>query len=226
MYASVNLEAIKEWPQSRRPLILVPYRNRAAHLAQFLPHMRRILPEAHIWVLEQSDDGRRFNRGALLNAGVKLGIEKGYDHFILHDVDLLPRPALRQYYLAFPKKPIHIGWSWTDKYNYARFFGGIVSLSARDVRRSGGFPNGMWGWGGEDDALRDRILRAGLTILRPDERGPAVMRSLAHEQASGPALNPHKHARDYSTWNMVQFDVLKDTQRTGSNTRYLQLQVK
>lgn len=209
----MRVDEISAWPKSPRPLVLVPYRNRAEHLAQFLPHMRRVLPEATIWILEQSDDGRRFNRGALLNAGVKLALQEGYSHFIFHDVDLLPRPAMRPFYLAFPKQPIHIGWAWTDKYNYGRFFGGIVSMSERDLKKTGGFPNKMWGWGGEDDALRDRVVRAGLTIVRPVERGPAFMRSLAHEQAKGAQLNPHKHYHDRGTYRDIDFTVLKTLAR-------------
>ena len=61
--------------------IIVPYRdlhptqNRARHLQQFVPHMKKILSKLvsknaisdyHIYIIEQSDDGRKFNRGTSL----------------------------------------------------------------------------------------------------------------------------------------------------------------
>lgn len=43
----------------------------------------------HIFVIEQSLDQRKFNRGKLLNAGFDMA-RNDYDVFIFHDVDLLP----------------------------------------------------------------------------------------------------------------------------------------
>lgn len=43
----------------------------------------------HIFIIEQSADGRKFNRGKLLNAGFDIA-RNDYDVFIFHDVDLLP----------------------------------------------------------------------------------------------------------------------------------------
>ncbi|GMF12157.1 unnamed protein product [Phytophthora lilii] len=43
----------------------------------------------HIFILEQSLDGRKFNRGKLLNAGFDMA-RNDYDVYIFHDVDLLP----------------------------------------------------------------------------------------------------------------------------------------
>ena len=42
-----------------------------------------------IFILQQSP-GLRFNRGALLNAGMLLLSGSQYDHFCFHDVDTLP----------------------------------------------------------------------------------------------------------------------------------------
>jgi hypothetical protein len=65
--------------------IIVPYRDihasqkRAAHLAKFIPHMNAFLgklvqqgrvSDYHIYIVEQSDDKRKFNRGKLLNIGL------------------------------------------------------------------------------------------------------------------------------------------------------------
>lgn len=96
--------------------IIVPFRDihaaqkRAAHLKQFVPHMDKFLTQLckngtvsdyHIYIVEQSDDGRKFNRGKLLNigfdcaknhtakvvsaSGAKIQPPK-HDVFIFHDV--------------------------------------------------------------------------------------------------------------------------------------------
>jgi len=64
--------------------IIVPFRdlhveqNRAAHLAQYHPHMtdflwkQRGIEDFKVFIVEQSDDKRKFNRGKLLNIGFDL----------------------------------------------------------------------------------------------------------------------------------------------------------
>lgn len=66
--------------------IIVPYRNRPDHLAQFIPHMNKYLPDAKIVIVEQSDD-KPFNRGKLLNVGF---LETDSEFICCHDVDHLP----------------------------------------------------------------------------------------------------------------------------------------
>ena len=47
--------------------------------------------EYKIYVITQAQDGKKFNRGALLNIGYKLAMEENdWDCLVLHDVDLLP----------------------------------------------------------------------------------------------------------------------------------------
>jgi hypothetical protein len=100
--------------------IIVPFRDlhssqqRAAHLTKFVPHMHTFLGELqkrgkisdyHIYIVEQSDDGRKFNRGKLLNIGFDMARKSGRNHdvFIFHDVDLLPQKDLGEWYAKFPK---------------------------------------------------------------------------------------------------------------------------
>ena len=118
--------------------IIVPYRdihvaqNRAKHLQKFIPHMhsflqkqldKRTLVDYHIYIIEQSDDGRKFNRGKLLNIGFDIarnnkcrgGSDSGsvnHNIFIFHDVDLLPGDDLGSEYTKFPKVPLHIARVW------------------------------------------------------------------------------------------------------------------
>lgn len=115
--------------------IIVPYRDlhpaqhRAAHLAKFVPHMVKFLTKLknlgsvsdfHVYVVEQSADDRKFNRGKLLNIGFDLARHKfssrKHDVFIFHDVDLLPQDDLGPWYAKFPANPIHIARVW-DRYS-------------------------------------------------------------------------------------------------------------
>jgi len=148
----------------------VPYRDlhkeqkRAQHLAQFCPHMVEFLgkqtaiSEFQVFIVEQSDDNRKFNRGKLLNIGFDIARNHStaFDVFVYHDVDLLPGDDLGPYYATFPTTPIHIARCWDRYSNNPKYFGGIVSFSAKDMRAINGFPNTFWGWGGEDDEMQVR----------------------------------------------------------------------
>ena len=41
------------------------------------------------------------------------------------------------------------------------FFGGLVIFTAEQFRRVNGFGTQYWGWGREDDNMRERLVRAG-----------------------------------------------------------------
>ena len=120
-----------------------------------------------IYIIEQSDDEKKFNRGKLLNIGFQLAIKDGCTILITHDVDLLPNAELLPYYATYPKCPIHIANVWKDKYSYPEFIGGIFSLTPKLVKETNGFPNNFWGWGGEDDALYDRLAKVTDKICIP-----------------------------------------------------------
>jgi hypothetical protein len=126
----------------------------------------------HIYIVEQSDDGRKFNRGKLLNIGFdlarknkcRLDAQVHHDVFIFHDVDLLPGTGtgLERSYTQFPNVPIHIARVWERYSNNPKYFGGIVSFSSSDMKRINGYPNTFWGWGGEDDEMQKRCERLGI----------------------------------------------------------------
>lgn len=67
---------------------------------------------SHIYVIEQSNDGRKFNRGKLLNIGFNIALKDGCEVFVFHDVDLIPDPTLVPYYSNRPKNPMHIARVW------------------------------------------------------------------------------------------------------------------
>jgi N-terminal region of glycosyl transferase group 7/WW domain len=133
--------------------VIVPYRDlhpaqhRAAHLARFVPHMVKFLTKLknlgsvsdfHVYVVEQSADGRKFNRGKLLNIGFDLARHKfssrKHDVFIFHDVDLLPQDDLGKWYAKFPANPIHIARVWDRYSNNPKY---VVRCVCVRVKRSG-----------------------------------------------------------------------------------------
>lgn len=172
MYNPLDISEVKEFEQGV-PTILVPFREqieqkRGEQLKRFLSHIHRYHPDWKVIVIEQSNDNRKFNRGALLNIGAKLAKT---DYVIFHDVDLLPLMKIAPYYTAIPESPIHIGKAWTSKYDSPTFLGGVLSMSIQDIEKTNGFPNNFWGWGGEDDVLRNRIKGKKLKVYQPTLRG-------------------------------------------------------
>ena len=152
-----------------RVAIIVPFRDlhveqqRSAHLKRFVEYMSKYMEAAFIpfkiFIVEQSDDKLKFNRGKLLNIGYVLAREEQYDTFIFHDVDLLPSLNLVTSYRIQPKdkSPLHIARVWNRYNNNPKYFGGIVSFSTEQFALINGFPNNFWGWGGEDDEMMNRV---------------------------------------------------------------------
>jgi len=159
---------LEQRPRARKVGIIVPFRDnhaeqkRAEHLGKFVPHMARFLATAcedhRVYVIEQSDDTRKFNRGQLLNVGATLAVRDGCDSLIFHDVDLLPSDDLGAAYSVLPldDKPLHIARVWDRYSGNADYFGGVCAWTAHDFSRINGFPNNYWGWGGEDDEMMRR----------------------------------------------------------------------
>lgn len=148
------------------PTIVVPYRatdqpERAQQLERFRAHMATYLPMCPILVVEQRP-GEPFNRGALLNYGVRVAETP---LVCLHDVDLLPGEDMLRAYTDPLHGVRHIARAW-KRYNYDSYMGGIVLMRKKDFVHINGFPNDFWGWGGEDDEFGDRIRDAGIPIER------------------------------------------------------------
>jgi predicted glycosyltransferase involved in capsule biosynthesis len=128
-----------------------------------------------IYIIEQSADGREFNRGKLLNIGFKLACSDNCNIFIFHDVDLMPSAELHRYYTTIPtdKKPVHIARRWNRYSNNPSYFGGIVAFSKQQFSDINGYPNNFWGWGGEDDELKKRADE--VTDIKFDLHSPLIL---------------------------------------------------
>lgn len=151
----------------------MPYRDRANHLARFIPHMNQRLRTSRIYIIEQADE-KPFNRAKLLNIGF-LEFSKDFDGFAAHDVDMLPSKA--DY--SFPTCPTHIATKveqFRYKMPYPQYFGGVTLFPNEDFRKANGYSNNFWGWGAEDDELYKHMVSLGITI----ERRQCFFQSLHH----------------------------------------------
>ena len=179
--------------------IVVPYRNREAHLATFLPYMKQFLNidetrmDIVILIVEQADN-LPFNRGWLLNVGShivtrKSGLLSSFMSepartLVLHDVDMLPvEKELRSFYERTP--PLGSSFHMLNPFQYEQFdhmyqiYGGInVFRSENFLKDLNGYPNNRHGWGLEDCMLRQRASLINLKTIRPWK---GKYRNLPHE---------------------------------------------
>lgn len=222
--------------------VVVPFReqpdsDREGQLRSLERRMAEVLRrfDAVLHVVEQSADGRRFNRGQLLNVGALLASGGGATPAIcFHDVDLLPGKSSEIHYRDSGQEgPLHIG-SGFARYSGARggYLGGILLMCWRDVVATNGFPNNFWGWGGEDDALRERCAALELSVRRPCtevidlERDPdgepltiaAKMRSV--KQRGAVCEDRHeRRARDAVDWRLNGINSLHGWKVLAQSTR-------
>lgn len=218
MFIPLELSSLKDMEQSV-PTILIPFREqieqkRGEQLNKFINHIHKYHPDWIVLIIEQSDDGNKFNRGALLNVGAKIADQNNLKYVIFHDVDLIPLQKIVPYYKTFPSKPIHIAKVWTTKYDSPNFLGGVLSMSMKDIKKINGFPNEFWGWGGEDDAIRLRLHKSKIDIYQPTMRG------------EGYKELQHVDSRTKEEWkNMTKWEDMdeerKNTGKTGfKNVKY------
>ena len=156
---------------NKRLAIVVPYRDRAEHLRQFVPHLATYFQsdklDRHIpislHVVEQSGNAP-FNRGRVLNCGYALACDSA-DYICFHDVDYLPLWA--DY--SWSARPARLAWKGLQlPENPNSFFGGVVLFDKAAFENVNGYPNEYWGWGCEDLELGYRCSLAGLGFDKRD----------------------------------------------------------
>lgn len=148
----------------KKPLVIVPYRNRDNHLNLFIPNIKRLLPEADIYIVNQSDN-KPFNRGKLINIGFILS-KNQHDYIIIHDIDML---ASSNNYI-YPEEGIYHIATQCSQFNYKMpypdYFGGVCIFKNKDFEIIEGFSNNFWGWGAEDDEIYRQIQSKNIPIKR------------------------------------------------------------
>jgi hypothetical protein len=181
--------------------IVIPYRDRAAHLRQLLPHLvtyftrdkldQQIAVSIHI--VEQAA-GAPFNRGLIKNCGFAL-VRDGADYVCFHDVDYLPVWA--DY--SWSAQPARLIWHGLKlKEDWRSFFGGVVLFDRLAFERVNGYSNRYWGWGPEDLELGLRCDITGLGFDRRDGTFMALDHPLAGFTAEG-IYTPEAH-RTHTLW--------------------------
>ena len=94
--------------------VIVPYRNREAHLNTFIPRIKKKLKKDKIdyelIIVEQSSK-QAFNRGKLLNIGVAKALGLGCTYVALHDVDMIPIDVDYSYV----DRPTHLATNFKSK---------------------------------------------------------------------------------------------------------------
>jgi len=198
---------------NNKTVIIVPFREsntktqeRTNQLFIFAKHYHNYIPNLEILVIEQSYDKRKFNRGALLNVGFNLTKSSVGNTFIFHDVDLISPVSISNLYCTYPKHPIHIANLWTEKYTFNDFLGGIISFNKKDFQKINGFPNDFWGWGGEDDAMYNRLVSARIPVIKVN--GDEKIKGLEHI--------PQGESKDTKNVSKVQ-GILKDLKGWRNN---------
>jgi glycosyl transferase family 7 (putative galactosyltransferase) len=158
--------------------IIVPYRDREEHLAQFVPHYRKLFPETEIYVVHQLGK-EAFNKGMMMNIGF-IYAEHRADAFNIADVDMLAVEGHVDY--SFPRAATHLASAVSQfgyKMPYPVYFGGHVLVTAEQMRSVNGFYNGYPGYGVEDDCFYRSFVNKGL----PVHRRYGKYESLPHKRA-------------------------------------------
>jgi len=146
--------------------VCVPYRNREAHLEEFIPRVGKFLKDRGIdycMYFGHQVDNKLFNRGAMKNIAAEQAFKDGCDYIVWHDIDMIPEDDNCDY--SFPEdNPRHIAIhiSKTNYHlKYVDYFGGAVIFSKEQVKKTNGYSNDYWDWGMEDDDLFWRCVLEG-----------------------------------------------------------------
>jgi hypothetical protein len=163
----------------RRLGIIVPYRDRAEHLFQIIPHLATYFTRdkldsdlsVNIIVVEQPA-GAPFNRGLMCNIGYKLLCDS-IDYVCFHDVDYLPiwadyrcpdRPTMIIWH-GFESRPLDPAQPQVRLLNkIERCFSAVVLIRKEEFEQVNGYPVQYWGWGPEDGELKLRFEHAGYGV--------------------------------------------------------------
>lgn len=136
--------------------VIIPYRDRAEHLAILAPRLAQVLPDAEILVIEQVD-GKPFNRGKLLNIGA---INAKGQWLVMHDVDKVP---IKVSYIA--KTYAMILQLCSSEIQKIGYLGGVTMFETTVFKQYlDGYSNYFWGWGGEDNEMMNHINRKNFSV--------------------------------------------------------------
>lgn len=155
----------------KRLAIIVPYRDRAAHLEVFVPALSDFINKQgidyKIIIVEQLGFDKPFNRGKLKNIGFDF-LKNQCDYFCFHDIDTIPEVSDYR----FVSQPTLLASKRYEpaKHDFAddaeQYFGGVLFFTSEHYSCVNGYSNAYWGWGYEDDDLLLRCLFSGILPIR------------------------------------------------------------
>ena len=149
--------------------IIVPYRHRESQIDIFIKHMTNYLIDKDIRyeiIIIDQDDGKQFNRGALLNIGYIYAKKTKCDYMVFHDIDMLPVNVDYSY----SDIPLHLATDFIldndekKREIFLEYFGGVTMFPITDFEKINGYSNKYWGWGYEDTELLLRCKINNLTL--------------------------------------------------------------
>lgn len=190
------------------PTIIIPYRNRAKHLQQFLPYYRKLLPAATFLVVEQTMT-KEFNAFKLANCGAAIAWDTA-DYFCFHDVDMLVQ-GKPDY--SYPDTPTHcataasqFGWQMP----YPGYVGGVILFNKPDLLKVNGYSNKFDCWAGGDTELWYRIHKVGLTVTRRPHRYLSLPHPKRHPTGFDPVRQKQaeQDRADDDGLNSVKFEIV------------------
>lgn len=173
---------------------IVPYRDRLNHLNRFLPHHRKLFPDAEFIVVEQ-EPGKPFNRGKLLNVGF---LEAQHcDYFAFQDVDML---CLRADYSC----PVTIRQLASSNIQRVNYFGGVTLFTKQAFLTADGYTNLMYARGEDNEAFKN-VTEKGIAIeykfgkfaVLPHKRNGPEFDPVLWERAQQPRVNDGLKFCDY-----------------------------
>jgi hypothetical protein len=138
-------------------IIIIPYRAREPHIKYYLentvPLLAKHMPNSKVVIVEQDWNNKLFNRGILINIGVK-EYENKCTYIITQDVDTNPYEHTVVDYYSPNITNDNIKALYQN--NNCNTLGGVVKMHSKTFFDINGFPNDIWGWGAEDWVLRFR----------------------------------------------------------------------
>jgi len=162
--------------------IIIPYRNREAHLQVLLPTLlNKFSGEEFEIIISEQNDNDNFRIACVQN--VAYNYAKG-EILIFHQVDYVPNDIPAGYRM------------WSDEID-PNFYGGVICMTRTHFETINGFNPLYRGWGNEDEDLRERFKWANIPVHR-NQTG--TFYCLYHEDNGAIHNKPKDVQTDFVYW--------------------------
>jgi hypothetical protein len=190
--------------------IIIPYRNREAHLQILLPRLQEVFQDKpYEIIISEQNDNNNFNLSNTQNVGAQYATG---NIIVLHQVDYYPTEDVSYDIKDEPVLPARKGIfvnanltkrdfsdipagyrKWEDEIDPG-FYGGVVIMRKEHWDRIGGLNPLYRGWGNEDEDLRERLKWAGYA---PHRNEVGTFLCLYHEDNGNIDAKPKEEQEDF-----------------------------